>query len=270
MAVKTVFDFQDYKRYLSHVIENRPKGGRGFRSEVAEAAGVQLAYLYQVLSREAHFNLEHGEKVSEFLGHLPEEKHYFLLLIQYARAGTEGLRSYFRDQMKEVITKRLVLKNRLKSERTLSTEDQAVYYSAWYYGAVRVAVSIPKYRTRDALAKRLKLSPAKVDRILAFLVSTGLVAKKGEEYSLTTQQMHLGNDAGMIAKHHANWRMRAIHSVDDAKAKDLHYSYVVAMSEDDIVHIKSMLVNAIEEIQKRVLPSKEEALYSLCVDFFEV
>jgi uncharacterized protein (TIGR02147 family) len=267
---KTVFDYIDYKLYLRDVIELRSDGKRGFRSELAKAAGVQLAFLYQVLKKEIHFNLEHAERLNRFLEHSQEERHYFLLLVQFARAGSESLREYFRDQMNVVHARRVVLKKRLKSERRLEPEDQMYYYSAWFYGAIRVAMSIPSLQSPEALSVRLKLSLNRVKKALNFLVSRGLAERRDDRYVQGNIQMHLGNDSAMISRHHSNWRIRAMASLDEEKSNDLHYSYVATLSKEDAVQIKALIVNYIEEVQKRIAPSKEETIYSFCVDFFEL
>lgn len=267
---KSLFDFQNYKLYLTFVVEQRARLGRGFRSELSASAGVQLAFLYQVLKRDAHFNLEHGQRINQFLGHTPEESHYFLLLIQHARAGTPELQRYFRDQMKVVLNQRLILKNRIENERSLSFEDEARYYNSWHLQAIRCAVAIPTLRTRDALARKFGLSPRKVKVALEFLAEKGLIEKKGDQYLPTTRHLHLANDSGMRVRTHTNWRIRTLTSLEEEKARDLHYSAVLTLSEDDAIVIKAMLIDSIEKVISRVRASKEESVYTLCMDFFEL
>ncbi|MGE3260207.1 MAG: TIGR02147 family protein [Bacteriovoracia bacterium] len=258
-----IFDFLSYKEFLEK------RSGRGFRSQMAEAIGCQRAFISQVLQGEAHFNLEHGERLGRFLELGEEELHYFLLLIQYERAGTENLRRYFLQQLEALRAARLVLKNRIRSERELSPEDKSRYYSAWYYGAVRVAVTIPSLRTRGALAKRLGLSARKIGEILDFLVGAGLLELRGDEYHPTALHLHLGNDSSLIAKHHTNARLQAMKSLERDAAADLHYSVVVSLSEADAQDLRVLCVDFVEKLQKKVQPSKEEVLYSFAMDFFE-
>jgi hypothetical protein len=75
----------------------------------------------------------------------------------------------------------------------------------------------------------------------------------------------------MISKHHINWRLQAIRSLE-RKDMDgvLHYSSVVTISKKDVIEIKSLLVKAIESSKAIVRDSKEEELHSLCLDFFKV
>lgn len=267
---KLVFDFTSYKAYLDGVLKGKPAGGRGFRAQMAEAIGCQRAFVSQVLQGDAHFNLEHGDKLNQFLQHTKEEAHFFLVLIQYARAGTESLRQYFREQMNIVLDHRLQLKSRIRSEDALTHEQKARYYSSWHYGAARVALTIPSLRTKEVLAKKLQLTIPQLQPILDFLLLTGLIEQKGNEFHPTTRHMHLGNDSALVSKHHTNWRIRSIQSFDTEGAKDLHYSSTVSLSQEDALKIKAILVNNVEEVQKRIRDSKEETLFSFCLDFYEI
>jgi len=72
----------------------------------------------------------------------------------------------------------------------------------------------------------------------------------------------------MIAKHHSNWRIKAIQSLDETHQNDLHYSSVITCSFDDSVKIKMALIQAIDEIRKIVRPSEDEGAYAYSLDFF--
>lgn len=268
---KSLFDYTDYKRYLDAVIASRPGKGRGIRAELADRIGCQRAFVSQVLQGHAHFNLEHGDKINSYLGHSEEEGHFFLLLIQLARAGTESLREYFRKQMQIVLDRRLVLKQRLPAEDKLSLEDSLRYYSSWLFGAVRVATTIPKLRTRETIARKLGLTVEELMPILEFLVSRGLLETKGTEYLPTTRHMHLGSDSTLIAKHHTNWRVRALTALEREGPKDVHYSSVVSIAREDAQKIKALIVDSIEKVQTKVEKSvPEETLFSFCLDFYEL
>jgi uncharacterized protein (TIGR02147 family) len=223
-----------------------------------------------VLQAESHFNLEHAEKINRTLHHSKEESHFFLLLVQLARAGTEPLRDYFREQMRAVLDRRLEVKNRLSNETKLSFEESSRYYSSWVYGAVRVATSIPALRTRDTIARRLQIEPEKLTEILDFLTACGLVDEKNGEYAISSKSMHLGNDSALIMKHHTNWRVRAIASFDREQLRDLHYSSVLSLSRKDAIAIKAILLDAVEKLDEKVAASPEETLYSFCMDFYEL
>lgn len=269
MAQHRLFEERnDYRDYLSAELVRRAEGTRGVKNRLAAAIGCQPGFLSQVLGKHSHFNLEHGEKANAFLEHTAEEAHYFLLLIQKTRAGTKSLERYFDQQLQEIVDKRLVLKNRFPSGAALSAEDQSRYYSAWYFGAIRVLLTIPSFRSKEAIARRLHLSHAKVTEVVDFLVSRGLAREEGGELLPTDLRMHLGNDSAMIAKHHSNWRARALVSLDQEREGDLHYSSVVSLSREDSLRLKEMTIAYLEKVKGVVRDSPAEELYSFSMDFF--
>ena len=268
---KEIFEYQQYKVYLNDWIKEQPNRGYGLRSAIAEALHCQVAYVSQVLNANAHFNLEQAESLNRFLGHVKDESHFFLLLVQSARAGTVPLKEYFTDQIQQVLQRRVVLKDRLDVKKTLGLQDQATYYSAWYYSAVHVALSIETLQTKEALARYLGLSVGKTAEILKFLISVGLASQSEGGFKIGTTRIHLADDSPMISKHHSNWRIKAIESMDkSATDTDLHYSSVVTISNDDVLKIKSMLVRSISETKSVIRDSKEEQIYCFALDFFRL
>jgi uncharacterized protein (TIGR02147 family) len=267
---KTIFDYKEYKAYLNDTIEKAPKKGHGMRSALAQAAGCQTAYISQVLNGSAHLSLEQAEGINRFLGHQRDEAQFFLLLIQYDRAGTPALKDRLRGQITELIERRLVLKNRLDVKKTLSREHQATYYSAWYYAAIHILLTIPEFRTVSAIAKRIGLPSKRVSEVLEFLISVGLAERAGDSYRVGATRIHLESDSPLIAKHHANWRMQAIQALDRGAEENLHYSSVVSVSKDDLLKIKSMLVQSIESAKAVIKDSKEETLCGFSLDFFNL
>lgn len=266
----TVFDYLDYKKYLIHWIESRPAKGYGVRGQMAKAIRCQTAFISQVINGNSHLSMEQAELLNSFLGHSEEEAIFFLLLLQYTRAGIESLRARLKKQISEILEKRNILKERLHSSQELSKEDHSIYFSSWMYAAINIAVAIPDGDTKTAIAKNLKLPMNKVIEVLDFLVSRGLLKQSGDRFSVGDIHLHLANTSSMITKHHNNWRLKAMESVDFEHKNELHYSSVVTISQSDLPKIKKLLVNTIDDARKIFDPSKPEEIYSLCLDFFQV
>ncbi len=264
-----IFAYRNYKKYLLDFIKAQPSQGHGQRLRLAKFVQCQVGYVSQVLNGSAHFSLEQAERVNRFLKHSQEESHYFLLLVQAARAGTEELKEYFHSLLEQVSENRLLLKNRLKTNQPLNELNQAKYYSSWYYAAVHILLAIPHYRRRPAIAQRLQLDPEKVNEILDFLQEAGLVTREGSEYKINTGPIHLGADSPLISKHHLNWRMHAMRALERAGKQDLHYSSVLSLGKADFQRIRERLVKEIEEIRKIVRDSPEEDLYVITLDWYE-
>lgn len=269
-SAEDVFSYLSYKVYLQDWLKSKPHQGYGLRAKMAESLRCQQAYISQVLNSHAHFNLEQAEALSYYLEHTNEERHFFLLLVQRERAATQTLKKYFQDQMEQLTQKRLVLKERLEVKKTLNIKDQAVYYSAWYYAAVHVALSIPDLQTHEALAKRFGLPFSKISKIIQFLISVNLATQEKGRLKIGTSRIHLADDSPLIARQHANWRLKALESMDKTEERDLHYSSVITLSENDVLRIKSMLVKWITETKAVIRDSKEEEIHCFNIDFFRV
>lgn len=116
----SIFDFIDYKAYLSSWIEKRPNSGWGARSGMAQAIGCQTAYLSRILNADANLSLEQAETLSEFLQHTEDEAEYFLLLVGRERSGTPALKARFERKIQKMQNDQLDLKNRFKVKTNLS------------------------------------------------------------------------------------------------------------------------------------------------------
>jgi uncharacterized protein (TIGR02147 family) len=266
---ESVYDYKHYKPYLLSKVG--PKNTRlGIRGAMARALKCQSTYISQVLYGRAQLSLEQGELLSEFLGHSRDENHYFLLLIQRDRAGTKRLEKYFTDQIEDIIARRLVLTERLGSKNQLTKEAQSIYYSSWHYSAVHVALTVPELRTAKALSQFFRISLKRIKDVLDFLSNSGLANKVGDEYQVGDVQIRLGNSSHNIIKHHTNWRNQAIESLDREQPTDLHYSGVVSLSKKDVIKIKNQILEFIKETIDTIRKSEEEAVYSYCIDFFDL
>ncbi|MGE0529120.1 MAG: TIGR02147 family protein [Bdellovibrionales bacterium] len=263
---KAIFDFDDYKEYLLAREQGWP--GRGMRKELADAMGCQAAYVSQVLNGHSHFSLEQCEKANALLGHTKYEAHFFLLLVQRVRAGTEGLRTYFNQQMEKAKKERKILRNRVGVNPVLNEADQATYYSHPYYALVHMAVTIPEFQTPHALSDQLKVPIAIINQILEFLTTVGLVERQNTKFVVGKARIHLPHDSKLIYNHHRNWRLKAIDNLNFSTAEDLHYSSVVTLSVADFAKLREQLVQFIENAKVTIRESAEEEMAVFNIDFF--
>lgn len=266
-----VFEFEDYKDFLNAKLDELNLGGRGSRTRLSRAIGCQTAYTAQVLRGTSQFSLEQGEGINEFLGHTDEQGHYFLLLIQFSRAGTAKLRGRFKKQIEEIKSGRALLKNRLEPRESLGGNDQQAYYSSWVYGALHALSSIPDFQRPEVMSSRLGVSRRITGEALEFLLRSGVLEKDNDGALRTGKaQIHLGADSLMIAKHHTNWRLQAIRNFERGSEGSLHYSSVISISKKDEHLIREKLISMITELKPIIKKSKEEEALALCFDFFRI
>lgn len=264
----SIFDFRDYKAYLRFRMSTMERGGRGFRSDLANAANCQSGYVSQVLNSSAHFSLEQASGINKLLGHRRPEARYFLLLIEYARAGNTELRRHFSELIDESIQSQFNMAERFQIKQSLSEIDQMIYYGEWWYAAVQVLVSIPAFQSVESISRVLDLPEPKIREILEFLRSRALVLESNGRYRVGTTRIHLGKDSPLLNKHHINWRLQAMQSLDREQDGSLRYTSVISVSEADVVEIKRRLLKCIDEYNSIVKDSADETLYCLSLDFF--
>jgi uncharacterized protein (TIGR02147 family) len=266
---KSLFEFDDYKKYLVYILQTKGSS-RGLRSRLAVHLRCQTAYISQALNGRVHFSLEHAIRISDFLGHSEEEGTFFMLLVHLGRAGSTTLKDYYHKQIDLILKRRQIIRERIHVKNVLSTETQTIYYSSWYYAAIHILISIPRFQTKAAIAEALKLPISTVSDGIEFLVSSGLAIFCSGKYKIGASRIHLGQDSPLISKHHINWKMRAIHALDVPANQDLHYSSVISLSDNDSSKIRSILLNAIEKTEPILKESNEENAYCLALDFFQI
>lgn len=83
-----------------------------------------------------------------------------------------------------------------------------------------------------------------------------------------TEWLHLEKGSPDLPKHHVNWRLQALRSLDKKFPEDVHYSVVVSLSRSDAEKIRGMSVKFIEEVVALIRESRDEELHCLCLDFF--
>lgn len=266
----SLFDYRDYKQYINQTILAMPSKGRGVRRDLAAYLNCQTAYISQVLNKDVQFSLEHAVKINQFFKHSKEQARYFLLLVQWQRAGSKELRDFIHNEISEIIEKRIELKERLNIKDSLDDNNQHIYYSAWYFAATHIMLSIPHYQTSEAISKTLRLPLKQVQGILSFLCETGLAIHQNNRFVIGKTRIHLGQNGIPIRRHHTNWRNQAIASIDKQNEADLHYSSVLSMSKKDIPKVKEIFIKAIEESREIIKTSKEEKVQVIAIDFFDL
>lgn len=267
---KSIYEYSDYKSFLNDYIISRPYRGRGLKAKIAKALRIHTAYVSQVLNNHPHFTLEQAEELTEFLGLTKNESHFFLLLIQKERSGSKRLEKYFLGQIEQFKEEQKKLKARLEVDDEIKAEDRQTYYSSWHYIAIHALLSVKEYQNKEVISQRLSLPLEKVNEVIEFLLEIGLIVKESDGYSFTSKDFHLTSDSPMISKHHTNWRLRSISSLDRKSDDDLHYSGVISVKKEDAMAIKNILIKSLQDVRDVIKDSSEQEVYCYTIDMFEV
>jgi uncharacterized protein (TIGR02147 family) len=266
----SVFEFESYRSFLNDFILAQPNRGRGWGARIAGHTGCHTSFVSQVLSGRADFSVDQAFKLSSLLGFTEEETDYFLLLVSRERAGFDEMKGHYTKKITEMRAKRKEVVHRIGRSAQLKAIDQMKYYSSWHYALLHVLCAIPQFRTKEAIGDASRLELARVAEVLQDLEAMGLVEQKQNEWHRTERQLHLPANSPMIQKHHQNWRLKALESVDQPKQHELHYSSLVGIAKADAEKIQEAMLKAIDNVRGIVRASPEEEVYCYTLDFFQV
>ncbi|MBL7671084.1 MAG: DUF4423 domain-containing protein [Bdellovibrionaceae bacterium] len=262
-----LWEFTDYIQYLNAWVKTR---GHGSKSVLAKTLGVQTAYLSLVLKQKAHLSLEQALRAKNLFEFGQQETEFFLLLVQKTKAGSEDLRRVIEQQIAAFLARQTPLKEKIKSSIGFTIEEQAKYFSSWHYAAVHTALLVPGLQNQKKLEDYFGLPTEVIVETIDFLEKLGLAHKQQGRLTVGPFRMHLDSDSELINMHHYHWRMQALVNIQRKRSKDLHYSSILSLSHDDTVYFKKKLMDLILLFEQRLQESKDEALFSLGIDWFEV
>lgn len=268
MNSPVVFAFKDYKAYIKAQIASHETSW-GLLTRLAKAAGCQRPYLSRVLAGEAHLTAAQVFGLANFWNLPEEEREYFLGLLELEKSGSAAYREYWKKKLSEAKSRHENISQLVNRKIATETEKDLLYYSAWYWTAIHILVSIPEFRSETKIAEKLNLPASQIREILMKLESWGAVQRDGRGWAFKAREQHIPKDSPLVSFHHNNWRQQAILSSQKARLEAVHYTVVQSVSRQDFEKIKQMILQLIQKTAEIAGPSKEEQLMCLTCDFFE-
>lgn len=266
-----IFDFTNYKEYVRAWLRNQPKAGHGQLSRMASALRSSSVVMTQVFRGTRDLTPEQALGAARFLGLTEAETEYFLLLVHRARAGTYDLTILLDKQLRKLKERSQEIQNRIEHE-TLNEDAKAKFYSSWLFSAIRLGLAIPG-KTPTSLADSWDIDRRRASEICDFLLQRGLLTKTKNEYALGPAVLHLAHDHPLVARHHGNWRAKAIDSVERphrADADDFHYTGPMVISASLAGTIRKELLKLVEQLTPRIKKADNEQLHCLTMDWFRL
>ncbi len=268
-----IFDFDHYKDYVRAYVKELPHHGRGQYLKIARHLKVHTTYVSQVFRGPKELSLEQALALTEYLGLTELETEFFLALVQREKSGTQALKKRFQKQISTLKERSLQVTHRIPKSIQLTQADQALFYSSWYYSAVRLLTSIPGYDTSSKIAERLGLPQKLVGQVSEFLLSKGLcIEPQAGRLAMGTSRTQIGADSPLIARHHANWRIKAMEKLGKVPAssqEELMFTSPLTLSHKQVSEVRELLLRTIEEISKRVEKEEPERFFFLNLDWLE-
>jgi uncharacterized protein (TIGR02147 family) len=264
----SIFNFEDYKKFLRARITALPKKGRGEIGKIAVHLRVNSTLISQIISGPKDFTLEQSQEIAAYFGLSDLEADYLLLLVQIERAGTQKLKQYYQQKRDALKKASLQIANRVQTTRTLNDQERAVFYSNWIYSAVRLFCSVGDGKSMDEIAQKFSMSRARTSEILRFLVDTGLCAQKESLYVMGSQRTHLEKGSPFLSRLHSNWRIKAIQKSDSLDDDELMFTAPFSVSRKDFSKFREDLVQVIKRFTDLAAASEAEDVACFNLDLF--
>lgn len=265
----SLYSQTDYKQYVNEWIESLPKKGFGEFRRMAQALGVSTTMISQVFRGDKHLSMELACDLCDHLGLDDDDTEYFLLLVEFSRAGSHKLQKRLERQIKSRQEKAKKLENRVKNATELSPEVKAMFYSSWIYSGVRLLTDLKDYNDASSIAERLQLPRAQVQKILDFLIQHGLLVLENGELRPGSARTHVGSSNHLVAKHHQNWRLLSMTKMVHADEDSFFYTGPMSLSREVASQVRTRLPEFVESIVKQVIPSPAETIRCLNIDWFD-
>lgn len=264
-----IFEYHNYKQCVNDWISEQKGGGHGQLRQMSLHLNINSVVMSQVFRGDRELTLEQALGVSEYIGFTEMERDYFLLLVQKERATNHQLKNVFEKQLQTLNNQAQSLKNRVKHHK-FTDEDKATFYSQWYYSAIRLGVSIPKFNSVSMIAEHLNLDRVHVAKVIDFLIKHKLVVEKDGHLDMGPQVTHIGHDSPFVVRHHTNWRLKSLQTMEKASDSDLYYTGPMALSNEAADKIRKLLIELVERSTNEASTSESETLRCLNIDWFKI
>lgn len=265
----SLFNYSNTKSYLRYYLAQLPKKGRGEISKIAQTLRVSTTLVSQVLAGDKSFTLEQAQALCEYLGLSGIDAEYFMLLVLHERAGSIDLKKFWKQKLDSTREQSLKLSSRVKTDRVLTDQERAVFYSSPLYASVQMFTSVgAKGRSLDEICMRFEMNRKPASEMMKFLVEAGLCVEENGHFKMGAQRTHLGQGSPFLPRHHSNWRVRAIQRSENIDDNELMYSAPVSLSKKDFAHLREEMTVFIKNFLDRVHASEAEEIACFNIDWF--
>ncbi len=269
----TIFEYDEYKKYVDARIRDYPSGGRGVFKLMAEAMKVPRSTLSQVFNGERDLTFEQAIDLAGFLELTTLETEFFMALVERSRSGNARLKAFSEKKIDTLRQKSKTLAGRIPKKAVVTDKEKSVFYSEWYFCAIRMMCNVPEFETIPALAAHLGLPLGRTKQVVEFLVSCGLCVQDKSGYKMGPSTTHIGSDDPLVFRHHQNWRQQAIKRFTDypyLEDDELCATIPCTISVETMAKIRRSLMEAIIKVTEQIDTSKEEHLAFVNIDLLRI
>lgn len=264
----SVYEFSDYRAFIRAWIDDHASERRGLKSELARKMGVSSSLMSQILSGRKELTPEQATEAAERFGLADDETDFWFLLVEKDRAGTHKLKARLEEKIRAAKQRAKNFANRARKDVELGPEVKSVYYSSWLYSGVRNLTALPGISTVEDVARRLEIPIGLAAKVVQFLVQNGLCRQDGGKLTYGPAYTFAERHSPEAKKHQRNWRLRGLQIMENESDEDLFLSGPMSLSREAAAQVRALLLDTIQEINKKAGPSPSETVACLNVDWF--
>ena len=121
-----LFGYDDYKKWVREALQAMPKGGRGQLKKIADYLGTSPTIVTQVFGGDRELTPEQALLLADFFALSKIETRFLILLVNFARAGTQRYRQSLKEEIEETRVHAREISNRVKKNFILTDEVKSV------------------------------------------------------------------------------------------------------------------------------------------------
>lgn len=167
---KSIFEFTDYRLYLKEYYEERKKENSKFSyRSFANRAGVSPSLFRDILSRRRNLTLAVMEKYAVAMKLKKREAAYFELLVRFNNSEDNSEKNLCFAEM---------IRARGRSGIRFLGEAHYMFFSQWYYSALRELITLDDFREdHDWIGRKLNppITGKEVGDAIDFLLEIGVI-----------------------------------------------------------------------------------------------
>ncbi len=269
-----VFQFNGYRDYVSARLKAMPGRGRGQFRKIAVHLRMHPTTISQIFKGDRNLSSEQAMGLAGYFKLHRDETEYWVLLSQLEQAQTSELKALLQRRIASlrVPAQQANPSSTPENERRLDLQEQALYYSHWHYGAVRLASFVPALQTLDGVSRHFNLPKSLLQQVVDTLVSCQLIEVEPGSGKIrpTVQRTELGLDSPFLGRHHQNWRIKALEKLGRQKPEELSYTCPMSISREDALAVRKILVDAVFQVSGVLAETQGEKLSCLTIDWFDL
>ncbi|MBN22911.1 MAG: hypothetical protein CL678_16620 [Bdellovibrionaceae bacterium] len=242
VEVPKVFDFRDYRKFLSRWLDWKKKSNPKFSGAVfARRAGLQSPTLLgMVIRKKRNLGPDTIRAFSKAIELRGKEILYFQNLVFFTQAKKSEDKAYYLEQLHSISPDE-------HRDILLKIKDHAKFFSRWYVVAIHQMVSIDGFNPDpEWLCKKLKrkITKKQAKEAWQILQELGMVNFENGKYKLINPgiDFHPEGIDYALRNYHKDYLDRAKDSIDGDPMEDREVStFTLAVNDEDLEEIKQRI-----------------------------